>query len=181
MESTQFRLLVRDDPFLKQTSCHIINEDELPSIIQRGHLYFVFIPNGKEKETDNRIYVLGHWTMIDFVYDLNGRTGSVNYFDPMGARCSAKTWAKLRNTAKYFRVKTFVNTTCVQKTKYASVCGPITAYFALLRARHFTYKTILSRKISRNFKRNVMIIPDIIASLLPKGSRNLPRFSLDFL
>ena len=65
--------------------------------------------------------------------------------------------------------------------KYSTICGPIVAYIALLRARGFTLQVIQKRKLSKNLLFIVKVVPDLISFFLPKQNKKLKRFSLDFL
>ena len=183
MDSSQIQSLISSDPYLKKIQCYIIFQEELPTFIEPESIYFILIPNGRAKKTGKGTFDLGHWILLDFLKDKKGKGTKnyeqISYFDPYGRRPTSDVLKKLKGSARFMQAKLFVNSTVVQTV--GSLCGVYSAYAALLRARGFSYKNILTKKISKRAKLNIKILPDLIASLLPRENRKLDRFSLDFI
>ena len=182
MDSTQIHALISGDPYLKKLQCYILFEDELPNFIEPGSVYFVLISNGRTKVTDKGTYDLGHWILIEFLKDKNFKgpnAHQLSFFDPYGNRPSKDTLKKLKGSAKFMQCHLYVNTTCIQTV--SSLCGIYSTYIGLLRARGFSYKTILKGKLSKRSRVNIRVLPELIGSLLPRRNRTIERFSLDFV
>ena len=181
MNSAQIEALIEKDPYLKRTQCSIIFEKEIPSLLLLNHIYFVLIPNGRVKATKETKFDLGHWIHLDtLLNNSGGGKQTISYVDPYGHLCSSDTLSKMHKTAEKYNLEVFINKIRIQDS-FSVTCGFIISYFALLRSRNFSTKDILMKKISKKPLSNARVIPDIIASLLPRGPlRNRPRFSLDF-
>ena len=122
--------------------------------------------------------------MIYIYINLNTNKSGKNqltYFDPYGSNVTS---VKVRNCLKrsllYHKATLHINKNNYQH-KYSTICGPIVAYIALLRARGFTLQVIQKRKLSKNLLFIVKVVPDLISFFLPKQNKKLKRFSLDFL
>ena len=181
MNSDQIQALIDSDPYLRKSQCSIIFEKEIPSLLPLNHIYFVLIPNGRVKDTKETKFDLGHWIHLDTLLN-SSKTGKqiISYVDPYGHSCSSETLLKMQKTARKCNLELFINKIRIQDS-FSVTCGFIISYFALLRSRDFSSKEILIKKISKKTLNNARVIPNIIASLLPKGPlRNRPRFSLDF-
>ena len=173
MEGSQIKILFKRDTFLAQQKCSVIFESEIPSVINPSQWFFVLISNGKKKIIKSQSYHLGHWVFLEC------NNTEIIYFDPYGLNCSEETKKKIIRSAHQNHLQIFIN-----KKKCQGVgvyCGPLICYFAMLRARQFSYSDILKYKFSENLQHNAEAIPAIVEAFLPMKSRPLLRFSLEFL
>ena len=182
MDSNQLRYLVAHDSYLKKYSCSIITDIEIPFILPQNELFFILTSIRKKKNgSEGKGVVIGHWVLIDSLNKSKSNKKQITYFDPYGSNVTS---VKVRNCLKrsllYHKATLNINRKNYQH-KYSTICGPIVAYIALLRARGFTLHVIQKKKLSKNLLFIVKVVPDLISFFLPKQNRMLKRFSLDFL
>ena len=191
MDNSQIQHLFKTDKYLKKYTCKCLLETELPQEIPPQHIFLILIKSKKvhmNTKTGQKAYLKGHWILLESLSRKKGKSGQerlvsefqISYTDPIGNRPSKFVYMKMKSFQLKYRATLFINSTCFQ-LKYSSICGPISCYIALLRARGFVYPDIVKNKLSSNLKYIVKWLPEFLAPLLEKKNAYISRFSFDLL
>ena len=153
MDNSQIQYLFKTDKYLKKYKCQCLLETELPEQIPPEHIFLILIKSKKvhvNTKTGQRGYLKGHWILLESLNSKKKKSSQrkqdskyqISYFDPVGNPPCKYVYMKMKAFQAKYKAAMFINSICFQ-LKYSSICGPISCYIALLRARGFIYLDIV--------------------------------------
>ena len=163
METNLILYVLQNDKYTRKYDPVVIFRDQIPLKLQKNRIYIVHSATSKTRPSANNI-IAGHVFVIDTL-----SPNSIVFFDSFG-QFETLRYKKLIRILKQnsMQKKTNLKVNNIQfQPRQTTICGHLSLYFALLRARGYTLAEIQKKKFSKNLTENIIAIPILIESLLP--------------
>ena len=163
METNLILYVLQNDKYTKKYNPVVVFRDQIPLKLQKNKIYIVHSATSKTRPSANNT-IGGHVFTIDTI-----TSNSIVFFDSFGQFESLrykKLIKILKQNSKTRKVNLEANNIQYQP-RQTTICGHLSLYFVLLRARGHTLEEIQKNKFSKNLAENITAIPILIESLFP--------------